>query len=73
MERAKDKDPQAVETVLNYLGEWLKHGNKETRADHASIEAKRLSMIALAYCKAEQVEEFDEVQASYIKGLENGN
>lgn len=68
---AVNGDGAALARVGAYLQKWVteneRRSTREIAEGHARIEARRLSIIALAYASKKQVEDFDVIQMEIIK------
>jgi hypothetical protein len=67
-------DGAALARVCKYLQSivinYSKHSTREIAENHAKIEAKRLSIIAIAFAKKEQITAFDILQNEMINQIE---
>lgn len=68
---AVNGDGAALARVGTYLQKWVKsierNSGRESAENHAKIEARRLSIKALAYASNEKVKDFDLIQEEIIK------
>ena len=71
IKQALNSDGAALARIATHLQQivnnYANHSTREIAENHAHIEAKRLSIIALTFVSAEKVEVFDLLQIEMIK------